>query len=626
MSRTIIIAIAGLMLLIPISLVCATPQNDKSPAERDAVWQVLRDVLPADALKAIAGPLGIELTDPAANDDLIDLPKPRADVIVRGANLQNVPIKRLPTVNVQALLDEDAQMAQFSKALRFGVGRNLLAEMRDGQWIHLKGDKQDGWLWVMDAQSDGAIALRLHVLNMLLPDGATLIAYDPHAAKVDLAKSVVGPYEEGGPFDDGDIWLPTIGSQIARVECWVPTVALAAADQPPQQPLFVVDRLQHIYRDPFRVSGAEVGGGGDAGGGGGIGGGVIDTEGGIAGAGCHNQIACHPEWLETANAVAGIGTIGDNSLFCTGQLIRTQSDDHTPYFLTAHHCLSTNGEARTSEIYWRYQASTCGGSPPSLLSVPHSNVCSLVRTDSGPDFTLLMIEGPLPANPTWASWTSADAVDGTDVVCIHHPLGTQKRISFGTKASNPTCGQLISHIRVNWTDGVTEPGSSGSGVFRADTAELIGQLHCGSSACGNVTNDSFGGFFVTYGLISDILDAGSDDSFEPNATCGTAATLTPGTYPGLVVKSTDLDWYKIHVPPGKRLTVRANFKDAWGDIDMRLYTTCGGTPVDSSLSTGNVEEVTYLNTGASAINMRLKVYIVGDVRNKYKLTVTLTDG
>jgi hypothetical protein len=600
-----------------------------SAAGRQAVIDILHEVLPEDVVQAVLA----DALQPDA-DELPGVIKTPTPIIVRGANLRGVPVKHLPPVDVAALLAEDAHMAQFNKALRFGVGRNLLADLGDGAWAWLAGDanvNEPGWLWVMDIHSEGAVAMRIRALNMTLPPGATLIAYDP----VSPQTTVVGPYEERGPFEDGEIWMPTIVSPIVRVECWVPASALAGASRAgaaaPTDPLFVLDRIQHVYRDPLReefdrrvdggVGDAERNGVNDTERNGGDGG----EEGGIAGGGCHNQVACHPEFLDLARAVGGIGTLGENSIWCTGQLIRTEADDKTPYFLTAHHCLSFNFEARDAEIYWQYQAPTCGASPPGLATVEQSNVCTLVRTGSGSDYTLLMIEGPVDPDSTFASWTGVDAANGAEVVCIHHPQGRQKRISFGTKAGNPTCGGALTHVRSNWNDGITQPGSSGGGLFRADNGQLIGQLHCGSSDCGQVTNDSFGAFFATYPLISDKLDEGDDDDFEPNRTCNTAPLITPGVYNNRVVKSVDVDWYRISVPAGQRLTVRAQFKHIWGDIDMRLYGGCGASPIDTSAGTGNTETVTWVNNTGSSQFRRVRVYLFNDVRATYKLTVTLED-
>src|SRR5262249_38464663 len=164
-----------------------------------------------------------------------------------------------------------------------------------------------------------------------------------------------------------------------------------------------------------------------------------------------------------------------------------------------------------------------------------------------------MVEGTIPRNSLyWSGWTSGAPTDGTAVTGIHHPGGAYKRISFGNKASNLTCGNA-NHIRSNWylpggasQISVTEPGSSRPGRVRQDNQQLVGQLHCGPSACGNADvdqHDDYGAFSVTYGNISGFLTGGSDDGFEPDDTCGTAATISSGSYSSLIVKSTSEDWY-----------------------------------------------------------------------------------
>src|SRR5262249_55671744 len=196
-------------------------------------------------------------------------------------------------------------------------------------------------------------------------------------------------------------------------------------------------------------------------------------------------------------------------------------------------------------------------------------------------------------------------------------------ISFGTKASNLTCGNA-NHVRSNWylpggaaQISVTEPGSSGSGLFRQDNQQLIGQLHCGPSACGQPDvnqHDDYGAFAVTYGNISGYLAGGSDDVLEDNDSCATARTLAPGSYPNLIVKSTDEDWYKISVPGGGQLQVQLSFTHAFGDIDIQLYNACGGSVVASSMGMGNTESLTFVNSGATAFYY-LRVFLSSDTRN-----------
>src|SRR5262249_5419423 len=142
----------------------------------------------------------------------------------------------------------------------------------------------------------------------------------------------------------------------------------------------------------------------------------------------------------------------------------------------------------------------------------------------------------------WCGWTNAVQADGTAVAGIHHPGGAFKRISFGNTASNVTCGNA-NHIRSNWYlpfggayISVTEPGSSGSGLFRQSDQLLVGQLHCGPSACGQSgadQHDDYGAFAATYSNISGYLMGGTDDNLDDNDTCATARTVTTGNYTNL---------------------------------------------------------------------------------------------
>jgi lysyl endopeptidase len=45
------------------------------------------------------------------------------------------------------------------------------------------------------------------------------------------------------------------------------------------------------------------------------------------------------------------------------------------------------------------------------------------------------------------------------------------------------------HWQIDWSSGVTEPGSSGSCIFGSNTSRCFGQLHGGPSACGVAASD-----------------------------------------------------------------------------------------------------------------------------------------
>jgi hypothetical protein len=504
-------------------------------------------------------------------------------------DLGAVPQVALGPVDTAALLRADAEQSRrdLNKVLRYGIGRAVHAAAQDGSWYRLV---DGGRLWALDVVSPGALGVRLHLSGLRLPQGAEIAVYAPDdPARVTL-------YEGDQPSLDSELWTPTVFGERARVEVRFPAGAAGADGLP-----FTIDRVQHLYVDPVVKA--------------------ADT--------CNNDVTCHPEWAEVARAVGGIGTVaGEDSIYCTGQLLNSVAGDHTPYFLTAHHCLSTPREARASEFFWLYQTATCGGPPPSLSSVPRSARATLLSTAEPSDYTLLMVEGTVPRNLFWAGWTAAPVPDGTASAAIHHPVGDFKRISFGDRAHNPVCGGTnANHVRINWTDGVTQPGSSGSGLFRGDTHQLYGQLHCGPSSCDadpEDLNDSFGAFAATYPRIAGFLAKGSDDLFEDNDLCMKASRVAPGTYTKLVVKGVDPDWFRLQVPPGRTLTVTVNFTRDWGALGLRVFTDCkSAAAVRSPDDTGNTQTVTYINRGSGTVTARWQVFLRDDTRNSYTMTVAL---
>ncbi len=501
-----------------------------------------------------------------------------------GVELRTVPEVRLPAIDREKLLREDIAAQGPEKALRYGVGRDVRMAAGDGDWYDLAAGRR---LWVGEIAATGALGLRLHFTGRL-PAGSELAVYSPVAS---------GKREFHESFPDGrsDFWTGTVPGERARIEYLTP--AGSASRELP----FTVDRLQHLYRDP-----------------------VADLS--KAAGPCHNDVSCYPEWADVARAVAGIGVAGRDALFCTGELLDDQAHDLTPYWLTAHHCVNSQAKASSAEIYWLYQTPSCGAPPPSLSSVPTSVGTTLLATSKSSDFTLLMIEGALPDGLFWAGWTAAQVANGTSAAGIHHPSGDYKRISFGYKDKNTACRQLdpkVSLLRISWTSGPTEGGSSGSGIFRADTHQLFGQLSEGPSACGEVTYDCYGAFTVTYPQIQGFLQAGSDDSSEPNNTCRQARAVQAGTLRNRIVKSVSPDWYRISVPPGKTATVSLSFSDADGDIDLAAFTGCGDSPVAASAGRTDSEQVSFTNDQAQAADLRWKVYLGSDTRNGYTMTVSV---
>jgi hypothetical protein len=522
-------------------------------------------------------------------------------------DLRTVPAVRLPAIDREALLREDAAASPEVKAkgLRYGVGRDLRISARDGEWIGLADGSR---LWVGEIIAGDALGVRLHFQGVRLPAGAELAVYAPLEGYAPGGASQ-GTARNGFPRFDPDRDLEVYGSA-AALDFWTGSFAGERVRIEYRSPAdveelpFTVDGLQHLYRDPV----AELAEGLTA----------------KAAGACHNDVSCYPEWAQTARAVSGVGIVNKNSLFCTGQLLDDQAKDLTPYWLTAHHCVGTAAQAKSAEIYWLYQTPHCNGSPPTLRSVPHSVGATLLATSRSSDFSLLMIEGALPAGLYWSGWTAAQIANGTPAAVIQHPRGDYKRISFGFKDAGSACqSENPGLIRVSWTDGPTEPGSSGSGIFRDDTHQLFGQLSDGPSACGKETYDCFGAFAVTYPQIKGLLRQGTDDNSAPNGSCAQARTVRAGTLRNRIVKVGAPDWYSISVPAGRTVSVQLAFRNADGDVDLAAFTACGGAPVATSEGMGDGEQVLFRNRRAQPVVVSWRVDLAADTRNQYDMTVAI---
>jgi hypothetical protein len=506
--------------------------------------------------------------------------------VQRKMDINEVPENRLPALDPQFI--QNAEQPCPGKCLQIGLPRELVVTMQQGQWLNAG----DGMIWISDIVVEGAVAVRVHMSNINLPAGARLVAYAPQP--IDGVLIMAGPFEGKGMYDDGSLWTQEIPGERVRIECFVPlSPKLNLAQLAP----FEIDEVQHVYRDPLLAAAPQ----------------EVPTN-------C-TDVTCQASWANQARAVARITYVNGGTFLCTGQLLNAQNDDDTPYFLTANHCISTNGVANTVTCYWLYQTSTCNGAAPSLGSVPTSVGATLLATGAASDFTLLMIDGALPCNLYWLGWLSGSISNGSAGACIHHPGGTWKRIALGTKQNQFGCGGA-SHIGVDWTGPTgTEPGSSGSAfILPSSGGQVIGQLHCGPSSCESPSNDDYGAFQSTYPNISGLLSGGSDDGFEPNDSCAAAALIGAGTSNSLVVKGADEDWYRISIASGQQLTVSLSFVHANGDVDMTLHAVCGGGSVASSTSATNSELINYTNTGAAA-DFFLRVYLFGcDTRNNYNMT------
>ena len=206
---------------------------------------------------------------------------------------------------------------------------------------------------------------------------------------------------------------------------------------------------------------------------------------------CENDIVCRSGapsgFATTTNAVARmVFTKSGSSYLCTGTLLNNSNSPKKRLFYTANHCISTSGVANTLQTYWFYQATTCNGSTANPGSVTLTGGAFLRYNNATRDVTLLELKTAPPAGAIYAGWNAATVATGTAIEGIHHPAGDVKKYSLGSKIANESLSGMGPFHKVRWTDGVTEGGSSGSGLFTVTAAgayQLRGGLYGGYSFC-----------------------------------------------------------------------------------------------------------------------------------------------
>lgn len=511
----------------------------------------------------------------------------------------------LPALDHAALIAADDANQATTKRLRVGVSRDVAVDAALGQWQSIAGV---GNVWTVAIESQDALGLRIRFADFHLPDGAFLQVWAP-----DAPDAINGPFTGEGPLGKGYFWSTVFTGQRVYVEYVAPAGHPGGGAVP-----FAIDTVSHHYRDYLADESAARGPGS-----------------------CHNDSSCFVEWATRRNAVARMLFVdGLSSFVCTGQLLNTVAGDLTPYFLTANHCIGIqideNPQSDPQDIAeslvatWLFQTSSCNGSIPSVASKPRSDFADfLARTrldldtpnlNLGSDASLLMIRGELPPGLAWTGWTGVDPPSLTASTGIHHPAGTYKRISLGTRGL-----PLGKFWEINWFDGPTEGGSSGSGIYRDDTQQLYGQLSHGVSACPLSPHPDFN--WDRYGKFSDALDVfgpflseGTDDDLEDNDNCASAVNLPSGVYGQRVLKSGDEDWYRISVPSCADLEINASFIDDFGDIDLELFDACGGTLIAFAESSTDGEMIAIPSAGEPREYL-LRAFLFSNTRNIYDLNV-----
>ncbi|HXZ49050.1 MAG TPA: BACON domain-containing protein [Usitatibacter sp.] len=423
-----------------------------------------------------------------------------------------------------------------AKRLQIGIGRDLGANAKARsdalQWLPVAGGLAAHW----QVTSPGARAMRLRIDASQLPDGA----------QVRLAGNLA-PGTVYGPFGARDLlragarwWSPVVEGDTATVEIFVPV------ERPVEDVSLAVAQISHLFVDPAGPK--------------------VDSAAKIGESGtCEVDIACltsgDPALAQAGKAVARmVFSDAAGTYLCSGTLLNPTGGSLTPYFYGANHCISTQDSADTLTTFWFYDATGCSSGVLNPGYVQLSGGATLLFANATSDGLLLRLNSSPPAGAVYAGWDASPLTAGTALTAIHHPEGDVTKVSLATMGGFGTIGPgSASFIIADWNSiatGVTEGGSSGSGIFTAvgkpaSEYRLRGGLWGGPSSCTAAPSslyDYYSRFDQIYPYLAVYVDpAGTSCTYALSpasasaAAAGASGSIMVTTQPGCAWSTTSTE-------------------------------------------------------------------------------------
>ena len=489
--------------------------------------------------------------------------------------------------------------------LQIGFGREIPAAYQDDlaprlEWTTLS----DGSVVsALSVTSPGARALRVAVYASLGPGGELRFfspgdlgqGFDPLTEQdFPLQASESAAVDDPLP-PDPPLWSPVIEGETVGIEITLPSSQSLSTFS------LYVDQVSHLVSSAHQYESLRL------------------SE--VGNATCsHVDVQCRDVDPQASATAKMIYNDENGDVFgCTGTLLR-DSDNTTdiPYFLTAHHCISTQAVADTLVTYWDFERVPCGGPDPAeVIGLGDPDMATqgaeLLETDQDSDSALLKLKRSPPSeNGRWyMGWDSTPLSHPTAVYGVHHPAGDLKKYSEGiTYRDLPfelEGGQwVVDGLYVVWSRGTIEKGSSGSGLFDLD-GRLRGVASGGFGEC--PTGTAYGRFDQFFPLVSNYLgsdgetpdgetpDGETPDGETPDDAHGDTLEQATGVKPNSAIPAIlgrrhadeDVDYFRVSVDQAGTLTVE----------------TMGGTDTVGYLRGDDGQELGYDDDRGLGLNFRI---------------------
>ncbi len=207
--------------------------------------------------------------------------------------------------------------------------------------------------------ADGARGVRLGVRVDALPDGAVMRFYGSSKSANDVVEVTAQQWQDmaqrnakaGAPDAKArTYWSPDFGGPETTLEIEIPAAVSPAAVK------LAVPSLSHFTISPAEADGTAKG--------------LIKSARKVGESdSCNIDANCKPEYLAQSRSVARMVYVnGGKSYLCTGTLLNDAKSSGTPYFLSAHHCLSDQTTASTLNTDWFYRSAACGSAEASTAA------------------------------------------------------------------------------------------------------------------------------------------------------------------------------------------------------------------------------------------------------------------
>ena len=425
-------------------------------------------------------------------------PVSNSSVELLGTRLDYATVPIVLGIDLPPLGIQQAARPATRGPLPIGVHRNVPNPFRGDvapqlTWTQLT----DGTIVTsISLSSPSAVSVRIGVVAEL-PEGGEIRLFDPTDPGRRFPAVTVDDFIGEREGDPEVIWLPAIEGEVVGIEVTLPSW------EAKESLSLVLEKIAHRYAtvsSPY----------------------LFPKN--LECAGYHIDVQCRtgtfPRGQENAVGLITFEKDGESRV-CSGTLLNSSSGNFEPYFLTANHCVSTYSVARTVEVFWFFQRRSCDSSVMDDIRRTTGGA-DLLATSVEQDSTLLLLRENLPDGLWYSGWNNRRIGHPSSVYNISHPDSGVKKYAAGwtTQTTDIPVDDFVlrNGYEVEWSEGSTEGGSSGSGLFYGAEGYLIGVLSGKLEGCGRGSVGYFGSFSDFYPRISRWISP--DTSAAPDLVVG----------------------------------------------------------------------------------------------------------